>query len=256
MCRVAISITCLTAILACYTGDDGPKASLSQTQAAQAAASSAGDQGSAPSGLIVEQLSAPPYTYLRIKTSAGEVWAAVSETAPKNGSTVTLHNAMLMENFESKTLKRKFEKVWFGTLSADVGGGGTAASGGDGAAPKIGTPPVVSANVGKVEKASGADARTVAELWAQASSLVGKTVTIRGVVVKYNGGVMGKNWIHLQDGSGDATRGDNDITVTTTDEASMGATIVITGTVHTKRDFGAGYTYAVIVENARVAKQM
>ena len=106
---------------------------------------------------------------------------------------------------------------------------------------------------GKVEKASGADARTISELWAQKDGMSGKTVSIRGVVVKYNEGVMGKNWIHLQDGSGDATKGTHDITVTSMDAAAVGATVTITGTVRINRDFGAGYTYALIVEDAKVA---
>ena len=108
--------------------------------------------------------------------------------------------------------------------------------------------------VGTVEKASGADARTVAETWAQKAALVGKTVVIRGTVVKYNENVMGKNWIHLQDGSGTVALGNNDITVTSLDGAAKGATITIKGTVRTNKDFGAGYSYAVIVEDAKVLK--
>jgi hypothetical protein len=105
-----------------------------------------------------------------------------------------------------------------------------------------------------VEKAAGADARTVEEAWAQLAALEGKAVTIRGTVVKFNGGVMGKNWIHLQDGSGDAAKGTNDITVTSMDEAAVGQTITVRGTVHTNKDFGAGYKYAIIVEEAKIVK--
>lgn len=108
------------------------------------------------------------------------------------------------------------------------------------------------AKIDKVDKASGADARTVSELWAQQGALAGKTVSVRGVVVKYNPGVMGKNWIHLQDGSGDAAKGTHDITVTSMDAAALGATVTITGTVRVNRDFGAGYSYALIVEDAKV----
>ena len=136
------------------------------------------------------------------------------------------------------------DRIYFGTLS---GGTTPAGSGAMGAA----APAVV---VDKVEKARGADARTVAEAWAQREQLNGKTVTIRAVVVKYNEGVMGRNWIHLQDGSSDATKGTNDITVTSMDGVAMGATVTITGTVHINKDFGAGYSYAVIVEDAKVAK--
>ena len=80
-------------------------------------------------------------------------------------------------------------------------------------------------------------------------------MTIRGKVVKYNEGVMGKNWIHLQDGSGDAGQGTNDLTVTSLDAASVSETVTITGTVRTNKDFGSGYVYRVIVEDAKVAKK-
>ncbi len=94
--------------------------------------------------------------------------------------------------------------------------------------------------------------RTFAEVWAQQANLDGKTVPVRGVVVKYNGGVMGKNWLHLQDGSGNAGQGTNDITVTSLDEAAKGDTVTIRETVRTNKDFGAGYTYPMMVEDAKV----
>jgi hypothetical protein len=122
-------------------------------------------------------------------------------------------------------------------------------------APTGGSPTAPAMDVGKVEKATGPDARTVAQLWTEKSNLVGKSVTIRGVVVKATNGVMGKNWIHLQDGSGDAKLGSNDITVTSLDRAATGETVTITGIVRTGKDFGAGYSYAVMVEDAKVAKR-
>jgi len=223
------------------------QAKLSPAQAPIAAPAT----GSELTGPVVEQLSAPPYLYVRVKTAKGDIWAAVPEAKVENGAVVTVLNPMLMSKFESKSLKRVFDEVYFGTLSPENGGTRSPA-----AAPTAGmqpsTPPVT---VGKVEKATGADARTVFELWTQSASLVGKTVTIRGTVVKYNEGVMGKNWIHLQDGSGDAKSGKNDITVTSLDGATLGETITIKGIVHTNRDFGAGYTYAVIVEDAKVARK-
>jgi hypothetical protein len=106
----------------------------------------------------------------------------------------------------------------------------------------------------KVPKATGADARTVAEVHAQKAALKEKPVTIRGKVVKFNPGIMGKNWVHLQDGSGNADKADNDITVTTQDMTSVGETVVIKGTVRVDKDFGAGYAYPGIVEDAKLSK--
>ena len=163
-----------------------------------------------------------------------------------------------MSNFESKTLKRTFGAVYFGTLvqaGAPAGGSPHAMGAGAGGDPHAGvTSPAATADVGKVEKAAGADGRSISTVWAQRASLAGKSVSIRGVVVKYTAGVMGKNWIHLQDGSGDAGEGTHDITVTTMDGAVRGETITITGTVRTNRDVGAGYSYAVLVEEAKVSR--
>jgi len=214
-------------------------------------------EAGALAGPVVEKLDAPPYVYLKVKTAQGEVWAAVPETKIEKGAMVRVHNPMLMTKFESKSLKRTFDEVYFGTLNAD--GSDAAATGGAmggamGGGAGMGTPPVEAVKVGKVEKATGADAMTIAEAWGKKDALAGKTVTIRGVVVKYNAEVMKKNWVHLQDGTGDAAKGTNDITVTTLDAVTKGATVTLRGTVKTSKDFGAGYKYAIIVEDAKLVK--
>jgi hypothetical protein len=106
----------------------------------------------------------------------------------------------------------------------------------------------------KVPKATGANAKTVAEVHAQKAQLKEKKVTVRGKVVKSNAGIMGKNWIHVRDGSGTQEKGDNDITVTSESAASVGEVLVITGVVRVDKDFGAGYAYPVIIEEAVYAK--
>jgi hypothetical protein len=100
-----------------------------------------------------------------------------------------------------------------------------------------------------IAKADGG--KTVAEVFAEKDSLAGKPVTVRGKVVKVNAGIMGKNWLHVRDGSG--AEGTNDLTVTTAGELpALGATVVVTGPVTVDKDFGAGYAYDVIVEDAEV----
>ena len=105
----------------------------------------------------------------------------------------------------------------------------------------------------KVPKASGADARTVAEIYAQRTALKEKPVTLRGKVVKFNEGIMNRNWVHLRDGTG-ASGKDNDITVTTNDKTAVGDVVVVKGTVRLDKDFGAGYAYPVIIEDAKLSK--
>ena len=91
-------------------------------------------------------------------------------------------------------------------------------------------------------------------VWKTRSALVGKTVTIRGKVVKFNGGILGVNWIHVQDGSGKETERTNDITVTSDAEAKVGETITVTGVVGINKDLGSGYNYPVIIEKAKLMR--
>jgi hypothetical protein len=79
-------------------------------------------------------------------------------------------------------------------------------------------------------------------------------VAVRGKVVKYNEGILGKNWLHLRDGSGTAGK-DDDLAVTTQGKAAVGDVVVVRGPLHLDRDFGAGYAYALIVEDAEVGKE-
>jgi hypothetical protein len=73
-------------------------------------------------------------------------------------------------------------------------------------------------------------------------------------VVKFSAGIMGRDWVHLRDGSGAQDKGTNDITVTTGDQAAVGDVVVAKGVVRTDKDFGAGYAYPVIVEDAKLSK--
>ena len=100
-----------------------------------------------------------------------------------------------------------------------------------------------------IAKADGG--KTVAEVFAEKDALAGKPVAVRGKVVKVNGGIMGKNWLHVRDGSG--ADGTNDLTVTTAAELpALGATVVVIGPVTLNKDFGMGYAYDVIVEDAEI----
>jgi hypothetical protein len=103
-------------------------------------------------------------------------------------------------------------------------------------------------------KAEGQDGKTIAEIWAQKASLADQTVAVRGQVVKYNGGILGKNWLHIQDGSGSPATGDFDLAVTTDAPSAVGQVVVVRGVVHLDRDFGMGYAYPVMIEEAKIEK--
>lgn len=193
------------------------------------------------SGEVLEVKDVDSYTYLRLKTKEGETWAAVTTTAVKKGATVTIENAMVMNNFESKTLKKTFPTIVFGSL-------GGAATGPSALGSKMAMVNVADAAPVKVAKATGANAYTVADVVSKSVQLKDKAVKVNGQVVKYNAGIMGKNWVHLRDGSG--TAANNDILVTTAAPAKVGDLVTVSGVVRNDKDFGAGYSYKVLIEEA------
>jgi hypothetical protein len=198
-------------------------------------------------GKVLEVKDVENYTYLLLKTQDGDTWAAVNKSPVKKGATVSIDNVTVMNNFESKTLKKTFPTILFGTLSAATASGrndhfmGTAY-------PLFGKK--ADTADARVPKPSGANAKTVAEITSNAAELKNKPVLVSGKVVKYNPGIMGKNWLHLRDGSGSAADNTNDILVTTQNTASLGSVVTVKGIVRTDKDFGAGYAYKVLIEEA------
>jgi hypothetical protein len=200
-------------------------------------------------GEVLETMDVANYTYLRLKTQDGEVWAAVSKSEVAKGSEVTLYDPIRMSDFESKTLNRTFSTIYFGSLTKPE--------------PKVKPedvkPPVAVSKqadepIGKIAKATGADGYTVAEIAAKRTELSGKTVSVRGKVVKFSPSIMGKNWVHLRDGTGMQADGSNDLLVTTQEMTKVGDVVLAKGVVQVDTDFGMGYAYKVLVEDAKLSK--
>jgi hypothetical protein len=242
-----LGITVLTfATLACSAQSDAVSSGDGGPDGAAAAPPAVGGH----SGVVVETMNAANYTYVKVDTGAGEIWAAAPTCEVELGQQLSLPPGMAMENFHSKSLDRDFPLIYF-VDRINGPGGAPAESQLPPGHPEIGgafAPAAVPVKgVNKV-----ADGVTLAELFADKKKLSGSTVTLRGKVVKVNNGIMGRNWLHIQDGSGDTEAGTHDLTVTTADTAEVGATVLVSGTVTLDRDFGAGYRYALIVENATV----
>ncbi len=200
-------------------------------------------------GKVVETFPSGGYTYLLLERDGKKTWAAIPETPVEAGREISLKPGMEMRNFTSKALKRTFESIYFseGLAVAAESTAGKSSPGSTGA---------VVAPTGKlaVEKAAGPDARTIAEVYGQKGTLDGKPVAVRGKVTKVSAGIMGKNWIHLQDGSGDATKGTHDLTATSQDLPAVGDVVTVTGTLRKDKDFGGGYRYQVIIEEGAVKR--
>lgn len=227
------------------------------------------------SGKVLETMNSGGYTYVRIDTVKEKVWAAAPQFQVKVGDTVKIGSEMTMPNYHSKTLNRDFDLLYFATQVAVNGtpvisakpaselpkghppiGGETAQPGMAGQLPKDhpplgGVKPPANVDLKGIKKAEGG--KTVAEIYAEQAKLTGKEVKVRGKVVKYNAQIMGKNWLHIQDGTG--AQGSNDLTITTSATTKVGDTVLVTGVLSANKDFGAGYKYGLIVENAKVVVQ-
>jgi hypothetical protein len=213
-------------------------------------------------GEVLEVLDGGAFTYLRLQTANGEAWAVVRSASVVKGTQVTIEDPELLQNFESKSLQRRFDAVVFGTLKGPTGVIAAAGHSPHGAPPGAvdlarphGSPVQPrDAAAAIVAKAEGADARTVAEVYAQRLALQDRPVRIRASVTKVTPGVMGRNWIHLRDGSGSMADGSNDIVVTSKEEPTVGDIVIATGVVKTNVNLGSGYAYKVLVEDGSFRK--
>lgn len=206
----------------------------------------------AKTGKVVETMNSGGYTYVQVDTGTEKFWAAAPEFKVKVGDPVVVPEGMAMQNYHSKTLNRDFDLVYF-VNNIVVGGADAVATGSkmpeDHPVANERTKADASDISFKgIKKAEGG--QTVADVFTNKKDLVGKEVTIRGKVVKFSPEIMGKNWIHLEDGTGKP--GTNDLTVTTNVAAKVGDTVLVTGKVTADKDFGYGYKYDVILEDAKV----
>ena len=231
------------------------------------------------SGKVLETMDSGGYTYVLLATEDGEKWVAAPKTLITVGQTAAFASGMVMRDFKSETLGRTFDELVFSSGLAGAGGGksmaatagscpndkgasaesGSAPHGGMGAmggamsgggmgamqsSGRVTVPPVDLA----IEKAAGENTFTVAEIYQQGAALNQKKVVVRGKVVKVSANIMGKNWIHLQDGSGKPEAGTHDLVLTSQQKPTVGEILVAEGILAANKDFGAGYRYDVIVE--------
>ena len=157
-----------------------------------------------------------------------------------------------MLKFESKSLKRAFDSIIF---SEGVVGTSVAATDPvKDLSTSQGSKSAASAKEAKiaVTKAKGSNAVTIEEAYANSVKLDKKKIIVRGKVVKVSAGIMGKNWIHIQDGTGSQAKGDFNLVCTSSDKPKVGAVVTISGKLAKDRDFGSGYLYAVILEDSKV----
>ena len=258
---LGIALFCIT-LASCQSGGDTKTTSSATSTAAT---------GNFHKVVVTEVVQASEYTYLNAKEDNKDIWLAVPSIAAKAGDTYYYEGGIEMKKFESKDLHRVFETVILlekintepnsnAVVKSDKGYTNPAPSGttdntaaapaqdqggatGEGYTRK---PPTIEKKEVKVETAKGGI--TIAKLFADKASMGGKTVKVKGQVTKYTPGVMGKNWIHIQDGTD--FKGKFDLTVTTSSEVKMGDVVTLEGKVALDKDLGYGYFFDVLLEDA------
>jgi len=247
--RMLIPAAALLAAVGCQntTSRNADGGMTAKTDSSQAPAT----MTSGKAGKVLETMSTAGYTYVRVDTGRETFWAAAPEFDVEVGDKVSVPEGMPMQNYHSQTLNRDFNVVYFVPSVTVAGKEGTASSLPSGHPSMGSNAKAQDLDFSGIDKAEGGD--TVAGWFGKRTELDGKQVTFRGKVVKVNNGIMGRNWIHVQDGTGEA--GSNDLAVTTDAVVKVGDLVLVKGTAAIDKDFGAGYKYDLIVENAEVAVQ-
>ncbi len=192
---------------------------------------------------IAEVIQTTKYTYFLVEEDEREYWIAVTKREGAEGDVIYYSNPLEMNNFVSKELGRTFPTIFFvQDVSNEPINTQTAPAQVAQKKPEIVKLENISINPVK-------GGITIAELYKEKEKYAGKIVTIRGAVARYNNKVMGKNWVHIQDGTEQS--GQFDLAVTTMDSLAVGNAVTFTGIISLNKDFGSGYFYGVIMEDAK-----
>ncbi len=187
---------------------------------------------------VLEVLNTDKYSYLNVKEEDQQFWIAIPRKEVTVGDSYFYKGGLLKKHFHSKEYNRVFETVY---LVSDV-----LPIMDDGSVDYHASIPADPRKEQPVEVASTHDAIKISEIVADPQKYQGKLTKITGKCVKVNPMIMNRNWVHIQDGSGD----NYDLTVTTQEEILMGTVVSLEGVIALQKDFGAGYRYDIIMEDA------
>ena len=196
-------------------------------------------------GKVTETIDAPGYTYVEIDTGSEKIWGAAPTTAINIGDQIEFSTDMPMRDFESKSLNRSFPVIYFAPRFISNKNNTTS-----GITPISANTKSKKSGVALKKMAKAKDGYTIAEIYNDKKNLAGKTIRARGQVTKFTANVMKKNWLHIKDSSGE-----DDLTITTNNTAAVDDVIVISGKLALDKDFGYGYVYPLIIEQASITKE-
>lgn len=201
-------------------------------------------------GIVQEVEQVSSYTYLNVLEEGAKKWLAVPSIEAKIGETFYYKGGMIMPNFESTELNRTFDEVVFlskitkaDAINMEKGMVDPNTIVEEKEPAKKPTLERLEMNIEPVDGTI-----TIAQLFENSKQYNGKTVKIKGEVTKFNGGIMSRNWVHYQDGS--IYEGKYDLMITTKAEPAIGSILIFEGVITLNKDFGSGYFYDIIMEDA------
>jgi len=182
-----------------------------------------------------------------VKENKVDYWVATVKDDVAVGSKYSFGDALEMTNFKSKELDRTFDRIYFISDNDEQAGNqeNSMMAPTTMGRPKVElkTDVVIQPSVGGI---------SIAELYKNRNNYANKKVHVKGKVVKVNSEVMDRNWVHIQDGTNDS--GNFDLTITTLELAKIDDVVEFEGTIILNKDFGAGYTYDVIMEGGTIIR--
>ncbi len=199
---------------------------------------------------VNEVLPAARYVYLNVSEGDAKFWIATRKQEIKKGETYFYRGGLLKTNFESKEYNKVFDTIYLisSLVSQDHSQHTDNLNTSVEKSKPIAQKEDIPTHTDKIVEHKGS--LKIAELVKDPKKYEGHTIQLTGTCVKVNSGIMDRNWIHLQDGSKD----DYDLVITSSTFVPEGSDITIRGTVVLNKDFGAGYTYDLILENGTLVE--
>jgi len=193
---------------------------------------------------VMDKIDVKGYSYLQVTENKNDFWIAVPTMEIEIGETVYFSKFMVMEDFHSDNIDKSFDEILFVEDAR-----------------KSPTPDemkkihsgATSTDKQQISITPLKDGKNIQQIYSESSELKGKVVQVKGQVVKFNKQIMKRNWIHLQDGTG--TKNNFDLVVTSDQDVNVGDIIIAEGKLAVDKDFGAGYYFPVIIEDATITKE-
>jgi hypothetical protein len=193
---------------------------------------------------VLDIIPASSYLYLQVSENKESFWIAIPAMEIESGETIYFSKYMVMKDFKSESIDRTFDEILFVEDARKS------------SAPE--EMKKIHSGAMNIEKQdidikALPDGKTIAQIYNEKSELNGETVKVKGKVVKFNKQIMKRNWIHIQDGTGDENS--YDLAVTSQEDAKVGDVIVVSGKLAVDKNFGSGYFFPVIIEEAEIVKE-